>query len=300
MDSALKTILTIAKQLLTSLRKSNGVGLLGAVAKFEPLFARTYYDTLLANHLSAAREAADKANIDPGDPGSFTIPFRPPGDPIVRFPIIETAARDLFGRGVFTLDDYRSLDQDSRRAAFTLARVQSAGVIQQVRDALAQNVQDGGTLKDFRDAIQDLSAFDPSQIETTYRTQSAQAYSAGQRAVLEHPLVSDLVPYVLWSATHDSRVRPDHLEMESFGQNGSGVYRADDPIWQVLYPPAHYNCRCVLIPLTVADAARHGSLEAAEWLRTGEPPAQPNWVSPPYPILPPKDWPIHRRVQSVL
>jgi uncharacterized protein with gpF-like domain len=56
--------------------------------------------------------------------------------------------------------------------------------------------------------------------------------------VLEHPLVADEFPYRLCSATHDSRTREaSHLEMEKWGQNGTAVYRADDPMWDELWPP---------------------------------------------------------------
>jgi uncharacterized protein with gpF-like domain len=38
-------------------------------------------------------------------------------------------------------------------------------------------------------------------------------------------------------ATHDARVRDDHLAMETLGLDGTNIYRADDPIWREYLPP---------------------------------------------------------------
>lgn len=337
MKQSLDAIIEIVRELATQLVSRAGSGRLSpnsamaSAAKFEPLLARTLRDSLLASWLTAARDAVRGASSESG-PGSaarsatsppvspspglslppLRPPFGPPGfgsspepEPVVRLPIIEQAAKDLASRGVFTPDDFARLDQDARRAAFTVARSTSLDTVAKVRDALAENTRDGGTLKDFRNRLEQSlnsgsAAISPSAMETTYRTQQAQAYSAGQRAVLSDPYVSDAFPYFMWSATHDSRVRPDHLKMETFGQNGTAVYRVDDPIWETLYPPAGYNCRCVLIPLSIEDAARLGSAEALRWLQTGEPPTNPDWVRPPYPIELPRGWPTHQRIQSVV
>ncbi len=127
-----------------------------------------------------------------------------------------------------------------------------------------------------------------------------QAAGAGQRAVLDHPLVADEFPYLLWSATHDTRVRPEHLKMEWWGPGECAVYRRDDPMWDTLWPPASYNCRCHATPLSLEDAVSHGSHEAREWLRTGRPPITPAWAARPYPITPPPGWPTGGRVGAVV
>jgi SPP1 gp7 family putative phage head morphogenesis protein len=131
-----------------------------------------------------------------------------------------------------------------------------------------------------------------------FRDNVGNATAAGQRAVLEHPLIADEFPYRLWSATHDERTRPTHRAMETHGQNGTAVYRSDDPMWDVLWPPCEWNCRCVCIPLSLEDAAREGSREAQKWLLTGTPPDAPEFAKVPYPIQPPEGWPSHRRGSS--
>jgi hypothetical protein len=106
--------------------------------------------------------------------------------------------------------------------------------------------------------------------------------------------VRDEFVYLLWSATHDGRVDPDHLAMEKAGLNGTAVYRADDPIFNTHFPPIRWQCRCVVIPLSVADAAEYGCAEAKRWLETGEPPAQPEFVGEVPAQIPPGWVPVAR------
>lgn len=297
------------------------------IASHEPLLARTMRDSLLYAWLTSAQKLTRAARIRP--PASHSIetpigsvrplgaptipPLRPPfgplasasgepePSPIVRFPQIERAAQDLERRRVVTPTEFAALDQDARRTAFTVARIQSVDALQRIQRALVTDVRQGGTLQTFRREVVTAvdGALTGSQVETVYRTQVMAAYSAGQRTILEHPLVSDEFPYLLWTATHDSRVRPEHLAMEKWGQNGTAVYRADDPMWAILYPPAAWNCRCHAIALTIEDAAKHGSREAARWLRTGQPPLSPAFARQPYPIVPPPGWPTHGGITAI-
>lgn len=281
------------------------------VARHTPLLAQSLRDSILHAYLDAAKQAARRAGVQapaplglPGPP--FPPVLRPaaPGDDFggVRFPAIEAGARRLQGLGLLSIDDFRQLDQDARRTAWTVARVQSLETVQKVQAAILNDVRRGGTLRMFRRSLaEDLDGvLAPNHVETLYRTQFGQVAAAGQRAVLDHPLVGDEFPYLLWTCVHDSRTRPDHLKMEKWGPGGCAVYRRDDPMWDTLWPPASYNCRCWPIPLSIEDAARHGSAEARAWLRTGRPPATPAWAARPYPITPPPGWPTGGRVGAVV
>ncbi len=274
------------------------------VRRYEPVLARALRDAMLAGFLREAkrwaRPAAPQVLAPPPPPPFRPTHAEPPG--LVRLPIIERAAADLARREILTTEQFLQLDQDARRAAFTVARVQSTATLEKVRAALVVDISEGGTLRDFRKRLDGAldSVLSRPQVEGLYRTQVGQAMAAGQREVLAHPLVADEFPYVLWSATHDSRTRPDHLAMEKHGQNGTAVYRLDDPIWRTLWPPAGYNCRCVILPLSIEDAAQHGSREARRWLKTGLPPAVPDFAATPYPITPPPGWPTQASVAAIV
>lgn len=227
----------------------------------------------------------------PPPPTASTSPGEGRG-PILRLPIVEAAQRDLEQRQVLPREDFDRLSEVARRSAFTVARVQSLDALERIRIALAADVNQGGTLREFRDQVEQVlgeSLLTPAHIETVYRTNVGAAYTQGLMEVLQHPLVSDEFPYLEYTATHDSRTREEHLAMETLGIDGTAVYRRDDPVMRRFLPPWDYNCRCAVVPLSIEDAARRGVNEAREWLQTGIPPARPAWVQHP-PFDPPANF----------
>lgn len=225
------------------------------------------------------------ALTSPGSsPGSLTSP--------VRFPIIERGAQALYDSRVLRKDEFDTLANDAKRAAFTIARVNSIKSIADIRDRIAVDAVRGSDLHAFqRDANRILGEEGLSNwnLESVYRTQIMQARASGERTVLASPLVADAFPYVMYTAVHDSRVEHTHLMLESLGLNGTAIYRRDDPTIIKFWPPWRWSCRCVIIAMSKEDAARYGVREAMEWVRTGIPPLNPEWVTPP-PFDLPKGW----------
>jgi len=281
------------------------------LADLEPRLARVLRGGQVLEFLRAAVAQVKEAGVEPARPSSphqivppppppITLPATPGDpDPPAVFPQVERAARFLQTRIDYTPAEFARLDADARQVAFTVAKAVTLDAVEKVRRAVLEDVRGGGTLKEFRAKVEEAmgeSALAPHQVEAIYRTQAARAYSAGQQDVLAHPLVADEFPYLAYEATHDGRVRPEHLAMERLGLNGTNVYRRDDPIWFTFYPPWGWNCRCVVIPLTVEDAAGRGVGEARGWLMTGRPPVVPEFVKPP-PFDLPKGWvPVGRRL----
>lgn len=230
----------------------------------------------------------------PEQPPTVIIATGDYGDvpPPIRFPLIERAARDLFRRDLFTRADFDALNAESKQLAFTVSRVNSLDTLGKLRDLLTESAAQGTSLRQFQSRAAEVLEDSPlsrPHLETVFRTNLATAYSTGQREILDHPLIGDEFPYVLWTAVHDSRVRSDHLAMEKAGIQGTAIYRRDDPLIQQAWPPASFNCRCHVIPLSLEDAAGYGIREALIWLQTGEPPATPAWVKS-VPIIQPAGW----------
>lgn len=238
-------------------------------------------------------------SVPPTSPHFPDEPDDPP--PLIRLPQVERAARYLQTRLAYTPEEFAQLDDDARSVAFTIAKAQTLDAVEHVQRALQEDIEQGGTLKQFTTAVRealDASALADHQVETLYRTHTARAYSAGQIEVLDHPLVADEFPFVLYDHTHDARVRPEHAYLGTHGLDGTGVYWRDDPTIRKFYPPCGWNCRCVAIPLSVEDAAARGVRDAVEWLRTGVEPRH-QWVAkPPFDL--PKGWvPVGDRLVAV-
>jgi SPP1 gp7 family putative phage head morphogenesis protein len=306
MSATIPALRVFARRLLRLAGKDSPDRFLESLVAREPVLARLIRDGLLRAYLASARKTARPAlrgSAPPPVPPRLPPPFAgTPDDHPDRLPGVEAAARWLADRRLLTPDQFEALDDGARRAAFTVARTATLDAVRKVRDAVAESVR-GGTLADFRADVKDAldeSMLSPARTEALFRTHVGQATAAGQRAILDHPLVGDEFPYLLLTAVHDSRTRPDHLEMERWGQNGTAVYRRDDPIWDTLWPPMGWNCRCHVIPLTIEDAAAHGSREAMRWLKTGIEPVEKDWARRPYPVIPPEGWPDQRGVAAVV
>lgn len=129
-------------------------------------------------------------------------------------------------------------------------------------DALMQNLStkvedaaaEGITPDEFEKRVASLVAAPSYQIETLLRTQTKRSYDAGLQKTLENPKVRDALPYVLYLATHDGRVRHDHLDLSD------KCYALDDPEsmdW-INEKLAEFNCRCTLAPVTEDEATKRG------------------------------------------
>lgn len=282
-----------------------------AILRVEPILAKALTGGILAAWVSAARGPARDA-LPAGGQNTPSAPawLDPPryqsvglAEPATRFPAVEAAVADLLSRRAVTTSQAEQLAADARAAAFTVARVVTEDAVGEVRDAVTRHVASGGTLRQFRDEVGDVltaAGLDDHHVEAIYRTQTGRARSAGLRAVLDHELIGDEFPYLKYSSTHDSRARPEHAALERLGLNGTAVYRADDPVIRRYFPPWAWSCRCIVIPLSIEDAAAEGVKEARAWLASGEPPARPQFVADPGFKLP-KGWPApSARITSVV
>ena len=106
----------------------------------------------------------------------------------------------------------------------------------------------------------------------------------------------EIFPYQEILPIKDGRVREEHLALASLGLSGTGVYRRDDPMWDLFTPPWGYQCRCGVNLLTVEAAARKGVGEARRWERTGEPPVNPEHRLDAIPFRPEPDFVGGRRL----
>lgn len=152
--------------------------------------------------------------------------------------------------------------------AFTTAVVQDARIRTRVQAALAGNLRRGENKEDFRKVIDaefdkaGLTRLHPHQIDNIYYTNTSLAFGAGQMARMTE--VSDDFPYWKYSATLDSKTRPDHARLHG------KIFRIGD---YQFYPPLGFRCRCTAIPLTARQAGR--LLESATPLESGSRHAMP-------------------------
>jgi SPP1 gp7 family putative phage head morphogenesis protein len=165
---------------------------------------------------------------------------------------------------------WQDMEDEAHAVKFTVAGITKLDVLSDIHQGLKNALANGGTLRQFQDEVEPLlqrkgwlgrglvadehgelqgKRLMPYRLETIFRTNIQSAYAAGRyqqqmRTVAERP-------YWEYDAVMDNRTRPMHAAL-----NGR-VFRADDPIWQTIYPPNGYRCRCWVRALTQAQIKNH-------------------------------------------
>ena len=172
--------------------------------------------------------------------------------------IFKEAVAFLKKKKTLTADEYKLLDEESRAKAFTVSGYTSMEVLQTFLNELSDACEQGKTKKDFMDNMNDFlqrngyTGLNPFKADVIFRTNMQTAYNAGHYKSMTDPITMKLRPYWKYTTAGDGQVRETHAMMEG------RIYRADDPIWDIWYPPNGFRCRCSVVSLTKAQVERSG------------------------------------------
>ncbi|MFC1099623.1 phage minor head protein [Pasteurella multocida] len=148
--------------------------------------------------------------------------------------------------------------EEAHARAFTVAKATRAEILETLHQATIQAIEQGiperEFIKNLTPKLQELGWWgkqvivdskgnaeqvqlgSPRRLRTILHTNKITAYHAGRYASqMEN---ADEQPYWQYVAVRDSRTRASHLALHG------KVYRYDDPIWDALYPPNDWGCRC--------------------------------------------------------
>jgi len=145
-----------------------------------------------------------------------------------------------------------------RRRAAIYSDDQLDTISQTAIDQLTRTLEKGGTLREFRDAVNadsvalGISPADPSYLKNVYRTQVASAYGAGRYAQMQSPDVIAARPYRQYRTVQDTRVRATHAPMDGV------TWRADDATFAGVFPPCGFQCRCSVVTYSQEEVDEEG------------------------------------------
>lgn len=150
--------------------------------------------------------------------------------------------------------------------AFTVAHLLKADLLADIRVQVQRALDEGISLGEFKEKLiprlqargwwgrvtevspktnlpEAYEAGSPWRLNTIFRTNAAVAYARGRYE--QQAANVDVAPFWMYDAVNDERTRESHAALDG------KVFRADDPIWETLYPPNDWNCRCVVIALSL-------------------------------------------------
>lgn len=164
--------------------------------------------------------------------------------------------------------DYTEVWGEANVHAFTVAKATSLELLRTIRAEVAKSIGPGQTFEQFKKALrprleemgwwgkQEVLDIDTGEItqaqlgsvrrlRTIYQTNVQTAYMAGRyKRYVDNAAAR---PYWRYVAIMDGRTRPAHAAL-----NGK-VFRWDDPIWKVIWPPNGWGCRCRVMALSETE-----------------------------------------------
>jgi SPP1 gp7 family putative phage head morphogenesis protein len=132
----------------------------------------------------------------------------------------------------------------------------AAKVERGLQAAVYELVGQGATVKEgtkaLRKKFDDLGLGDRGDhlIETVFRTQTQLAYGAGRWEADQAPEIQEILWGYQYSAVGDDRTRETHLALDGT------VLPKEDPLWERIWPPNGWNCRCQVIPIFEPERER--------------------------------------------
>lgn len=159
--------------------------------------------------------------------------------------------------------------KEAHAKSFTVAKVAKMDILQDIRTAVQESQRSGLPFSEFQKLIKPrlqakgwwgekvdpetgeiFQAGSPRRLETIYRVNNQTAYMTGRYKQMKE--VADTFEYWQYISVNDSRTRPEHRALHK------KVFRHDDPIWDVIYPPNGWMCRCRVRALMASQLEREG------------------------------------------
>lgn len=190
----------------------------------------------------------------------------------------------LRGKGYKITFNWQELLGAAHKRAFTVAKVTTANVLQDMRSALLKAQAEGQTYKQFKKGVEPVLASQgwfgnkertnpetgkiekyvvrPSRLHTIYRTNMSAAYQKGR---YEQQKASRATrPFLQYVSVIDDSTTDVCRRLND------KVFPANDPFWNKYTPPNHFNCRATTRTLTRSQIEREGlELEQGKYYEDG-------------------------------
>jgi len=136
--------------------------------------------------------------------------------------------------------EFYAMVKEVKSMAFTVSRVASMDILEDIHSAVQAAIDDGETLANFMGRLDDVmelkgwTGLSPWHIENVFRTNIGQSYSVGHEN--EYEKYQDDFPAAEYNSVNDDRSRDEHAQWDGM------VFAVDDHFWNDWTPLNGYNC----------------------------------------------------------
>lgn len=172
--------------------------------------------------------------------------------------VFKAAVEFLKKKKSVSKEEFLKMDEASRAKAFMVSGYTKAEVLDSFLQALTEAIELGTTKEEFQKKMNTFleengyEGVNPFKADVIFQTNLQTAYNAGHYKSMTDDTAVKLRPFWQYRTAADGNVREEHAQMHG------KVYRADDPIWDVWYPPNGFRCRCSVVSLSERQVKERG------------------------------------------
>ena len=214
-----------------------------------------------------------------------------PGSLINAFNLKPKDAINLIkGKGVSLAWSWKDVQKDSVTKSFSVAKAMKEDILLTIKDHLQMSLEEGWTFKQFQKTITPVlqkkgwwgkvpdalvptdgplnvsgkmvQLGSPWRLRTIFKTNMQSAMMSGRFKAMK--ATAKYRPYWQYIAINDASTRPEHSALHG------RIFRHDDPIWQKIFPPNGFNCRCSVRTLSDRELERKGLIKDVEESNNGK------------------------------
>lgn len=195
-------------------------------------------------------------------------------EPVTLKPLAPKEAVDFFQKKGYKVGfNWQDVWEEEHAHSFTVAKAMRNDILQDIRGAVDDAIQNGVPFKQFAKELEPKLADkgwwgrkevidprtgektlaqlgSPRRLKTIYDTNLRSAYSAGRWERIQRTKKNR--PYLRYVAVLDGRTRDKHRGWHDI------ILPVDHPFWQQFYPPNGWGCRCTVQQLSQRDLDRRG------------------------------------------
>lgn len=166
---------------------------------------------------------------------------------------------------------YKDVWNEEHATAFTVAKAMQLDVLSDLKNAVEKAIEGGTTFEQFKKELKptlmrkgwwgrkemtdpptgrtvDAQLGSDRRLRTIYQTNLRSAYQKGQ---YDRTMESDAHPYLMYRIGASVRHREQHLKWNNL------ILPKDDPLWNSIFPPNGYGCKCHTVAVTQARKERY-------------------------------------------
>ena len=166
---------------------------------------------------------------------------------------------------------YKDVWNEEHATAFTVAKAMQLDVLSDIKGAVEKAIEKGTTFEQFKKELKPTlmqkgwwgkrEMTDPltgetitaqlgsdRRLKTIYSTNLRSAYQKGQ---YDRTMESEMHPYLMYRIGASVHHREQHLKWNNL------IRPKDDPIWNSIFPPNGYGCKCYTVAVTQARKEKY-------------------------------------------